>query len=981
MPARNDIKHVLVIGAGPIVIGQACEFDYSGTQACKALKEEGCKVTLINSNPATIMTDPDYADSTYIEPITIENIQKIIEREKPDSILPTMGGQTSLNCTLELSKRRILQDNDIKIIGVSIDAINAAENRDSFKKIAAEIGLSTPQSWFVKSLEQAESIMLDCGFPSIIRTSYSLGGKGGGIARNDLQFKFICEEALKISPVGIIIEKSIIGWKEFELEVMRDATGNSIVICSIENLDPMGIHTGDSITVAPAQTLTDKEYQRMRRASFELMAAIGMTSGGCNVQFAVNPLNGEMNVIEINPRVSRSSALASKATGYPIAKIATKIALGYSLNELNIDITGTSIPASFEPSMDYIVTKIPKFNFNKFPEVPDSLSTKMQSVGETMGIGRSFQESLLKAISSSEARFKGLEFNPISKTVFSASDLAEYLSKPTSLRIWYIAEALRKSWPIQKVYGYTQVDPWFLSKIKELVELETCLSKYTLNTLPIELLTTLKERGFSDSYIALTIKCEEAQIREKRRIYSLFPIYKHIDSTAGEFSSKISYLYSTYEDECELEHDLSEKIIILGSGPNRIGQGIEFDYCCVQACKAIKQAGYTAVMINSNPETVSTDYDISDQLFFEPLQLEYTLSVIEKLKPKGVITQFGGQTSISLTRGISKAGFEILGSSAEIIDMAENRIKFRDILTRLDLKSPINEIAVSPQEATEKALKIGFPLIVRPSYIIGGTNVCVLSNINDLNKFLENADTAFPILLEEFLEDAIELDVDAISDIENIYICGILEHIEPVGIHSGDSHSIYPPINLGKNIYNKIITLVTQIGQNLMLRGLFNVQLAIKDNSIYVIEVNPRASRTVPFLSKATNLPLVKFAVDCLLGKSLPSRLFMTKHFSNYYYLKVPIFSHDILGIRKWQLGPEMKSTGEIMTIGRSPNEALTKAITSNNTSGWILKQKMTKDILEGGSQTDIYRLQGLFPSPININERIYTKEKNKVAV
>lgn len=964
MPINQNINHVLVIGAGPIVIGQACEFDYSGTQACKALREEGCRVTLINSNPATIMTDPDYADSTYIEPIMPNIIEMIIEKERPDSILPTMGGQTSLNCTLDLWNKKVLQKFDVKIIGVTVQAINAAENRNTFKRLVTDIGLKTPQSCFVKSLEEAESVISACGFPAIIRTSYSLGGKGGGIANNHYEFRELCGEALKVSPIGIIIEKSIIGWKEFELEVMRDASGNSIVICSIENIDPMGVHTGDSITVAPAQTLTDKEYQMMRRASFALMEAVGIISGGCNVQFAVNPENGEMNVIEINPRVSRSSALASKATGYPIAKIATKIALGYSLNELSIDTTGTSIPASFEPTMDYVVTKIPKFNFNKFPELSDCLSTKMKSVGEVMGIGRSFQESLLKAISSGETSFKGLELNSASKKAFDDNKLIERLKKPTPLTLWYISEGLRRGWDIQKLYNITKIDHWFLYKIKELVDLELCLSKHTIDTLTNDLLLTLKEKGFSDAHIAEILKCNELDVRKKRQVQSIHPIYKHIDSTAGEFSSKISYLYSSYDEECELKNDNAENVVILGSGPNRIGQGIEFDYCCVQASKTIKAAGYDSIMINSNPETVSTDYDISSKLFFEPLQLEYVLSVIEKQNPIGVITQFGGYTSISLTRGLSQAGVKILGPSADTIDMAEDRIKFKNILDSIGLKSPVNEIAHSPFEALNKAKRIGFPVIVRPSYIIGGTNVCILSDEKTLDKFFARPNIKFPILLEAFLEDAIELDVDAIGDGENVFVAGILEQLEPAGVHSGDSHSIYPTISFEEAYQKKINSIVIAIGKHLKLRGLFNVQLAIKNGQIYIIEVNPRASRTVPFLSKATNVPLVSIAVDCLLGRPLSQALLEKRdYFINYYYLKVPIFSNESLGINNFSLGPEMKSTGEIMTIGKTAYEVITKAIISNQISAITLKNYLKNLSLIEKPKVDIYKLQSLFTS------------------
>jgi len=813
MPLNKDINHVLVIGAGPIIIGQACEFDYSGTQACMALKEEGCRVTLVNSNPATIMTDPGYADSTYIEPITPEIVEMIIEKERPNSVLPTMGGQTSLNCILALANKKVLQKYNVKIIGVTVDAINVAENRNAFKSLVENIGLKTPHSQFIKSLEEAQSLADVCQFPSIIRTSYSLGGKGGGIAYDKQQYLALCHEAMKASPLGIMVEKSIIGWKEFELEVMRDASGNRIVVCSIENIDPMGVHTGDSITVAPAQTLTDKEYQKMRSASFALMDAVGI-SGGCNVQFAVNPKDGEMLVIELNPRVSRSSALASKATGYPIAKIATKIALGYDLHELNIGTTGSSIPASFEPTMDYVVTKIPKFNFDKFPEIDDLLSTKMKSVGEVMGIGRSFQESLLKAIASGENKFMGLRLNSRSKKCLDDNQLSEFLRRPRSLNLWYIAEAFRRGWSIEQVNTLTSVDPWFLHKIKELVDLEVDLSKCTLATLEDDFLLTLKQKDFSDQYIAEVLKCKEIDVKQRRQVQHLQPVYKHIDSTAGEFPSKVSYLYSTYGDECELQqYDSPNKIVILGSGPNRIGQGIEFDYCCVQASKAIREDGYTAVMINSNPETVSTDYDISDQLFFEPLQLEYVLSVIEKLKPIGVITQFGGQTSIALTQGLEHSKVRILGPSAETIDLVEDRIRFRNIAASMGLKTPMSEIAQSADEAIQKVKRFSFPIIVRPSYIIGGTNITVLLDKQAFDEFLEQTTLTYPILIEEFLEDACEFDIDAISDGKNVFVCGILEHIEPVGIHSGDSHCIYPALGLNISDHDKITNLTIDIGK------------------------------------------------------------------------------------------------------------------------------------------------------------------------
>lgn len=959
MPLNRNIKHVLVIGAGPIIIGQACEFDYSGTQACMALKEEGCKVSLINSNPATIMTDPDYADSTYIEPITSSTIEMIIEKERPDSVLPTMGGQTSLNCILELANKKILQKNNVKIIGVTIEAINIAENRNAFKSLVENIGLNTPHSQFIRRLEEAQSLADVCDFPCIIRTSYSLGGKGGGIAYDKYQFLSLCSEALRTSPFGIMVEKSIIGWKEFELEVMRDASGNRIVVCSIENINPMGVHTGDSITVAPAQTLTDKEYQRMRSSSFSLMDAVGITSGGCNVQFAVNPNDGELLVIELNPRVSRSSALASKATGYPIAKIATKIALGYDLHELNIGTTGSSIPASFEPTMDYIVTKIPKFNFDKFPEIDDLLSTKMKSVGEVMGIGRSFQESLLKAISSTENNFKGLRLNSGSRKAVDENQLNELLYHPNSLILWYIAEAFRRGWSIQRVNKLTNIDHWFLHKIKELVDLEVDLSKCTLDNLQDDFLLIIKQKGFSDEYIAEVLRCKEIDVRQRRKTKNFQPVFKHIDSTAGEFPSKVSYLYSTYGDECELQqYYSSNKIIILGSGPNRIGQGIEFDYCCVQASKAIREAGYTSIMINSNPETVSTDYDISDQLFFEPLQLEHVLSIIEKLKPIGVITQFGGQTSIALTQGLAHSKVRILGPSADTIDLVEDRIKFRNIANSIELKTPVSEIAHSADEAIQKAKTFVFPIIVRPSYIIGGTNISILSDRHTFVKFLDYTNLAYPILIEEFLENACEFDIDAISDGESVFVCGILEHIEPVGIHSGDSHCIYPALSLNNSDFNRIINLTIDIGKKLKLIGLFNVQLAIKNGDIYIIEVNPRASRTVPFLSKATGTCFINLAVRSILGKPLPKDFSHMKRPLNYYYLKAPIFSTDNLGIDHCRIGPEMKSTGEIMTIGKTPQEAIAKVNRCNQSKIIIPKREGWKILSGEIPNMDVYKLQ-----------------------
>ena len=929
MAKRKDIHSVLLIGAGPIVIGQACEFDYSGVQACKALREEGCRVILVNSNPATIMTDPDTADAVYIEPVEWQTVAKIIERERPDALLPTMGGQTALNCALDLHREGILERFGVELIGASIEAIQEAEDRGRFKRAMEEIGLEVARSAFAHTLDEARAIAEDVGFPVIIRPSYTLGGSGGGIAYNREEFEDIAARGLEASPSHeILIEESVIGWKEFEMEVVRDRADNCIIVCSIENLDPMGIHTGDSITVAPAQTLTDREYQVMRDASLAVLRRIGVDTGGSNVQFALNPRNGRMLIIEMNPRVSRSSALASKATGFPIAKIAAKLALGYTLDELRNDITRAT-PASFEPTIDYVVTKIPRFAFEKFPEADSHLTTQMKSVGEVMAMGRSFQESLQKALRGLETGVYGLDEKLDLREPEALPRLEQELRNAGPERLWYIADAFRRGWTLEQVQALTHIDPWFLEQIAEIVVTEESLRGLPLASLDRERLLGLKRMGFSDRRLARLLGCRESLLREHRHKLGLRPVYKRVDTCAAEFPSPTPYLYSSYEAECEAAPSDRRKIVILGGGPNRIGQGIEFDYCCVHAAMALRTDGFETIMVNCNPETVSTDYDTSDRLYFEPLTLEDVLEIVALEKPEGVIVQFGGQTPLKLANDLESAGVPIIGTSPDSIDLAEDRERFQQLITRLGLRQPENAIARSADEALQLARQLGYPLVVRPSYVLGGRAMRIVYSEEDLARYMVEAVRVSedqPILLDRFLNDALEVDVDAVADGKQVVVAGIMEHIEQAGVHSGDSACCLPPYSLAQPIQDELRRQAECLGQALGVIGLMNCQFAVQEDRIYVLEVNPRASRTVPFVSKACGVPLAKIAARAMSGQSLAdqgvSAIAAGPHFSVkeavFPFIKFP--GVDVL------LGPEMKSTGEVMGIGKSFGEAFLKA-------------------------------------------------------
>jgi len=929
MAKRKDIHSVLLIGAGPIVIGQACEFDYSGVQACKALREEGCRVILVNSNPATIMTDPDTADAVYIEPVEWQTVAKIIERERPDALLPTMGGQTALNCALDLHREGILERFGVELIGASIEAIQEAEDRGRFKRAMEEIGLEVARSAFAHTLDEARAIAEDVGFPVIIRPSYTLGGSGGGIAYNREEFEDIAARGLEASPSHeILIEESVIGWKEFEMEVVRDRADNCIIVCSIENLDPMGIHTGDSITVAPAQTLTDREYQVMRDASLAVLRRIGVDTGGSNVQFALNPRNGRMLVIEMNPRVSRSPALASKATGFPIAKIAAKLALGYTLDELRNDITRAT-PASFEPTIDYVVTKIPRFAFEKFPEADSHLTTQMKSVGEVMAMGRSFQESLQKALRGLETGVYGLDEKLDLREPEALPRLEQELRNAGPERLWYIADAFRRGWTLEQVQALTHIDPWFLEQIAEIVVTEESLRGLPLASLDRERLLGLKRMGFSDRRLARLLGCRESLLREHRHKLGLRPVYKRVDTCAAEFPSPTPYLYSSYEAECEAAPSDRRKIVILGGGPNRIGQGIEFDYCCVHAAMALRADGFETIMVNCNPETVSTDYDTSDRLYFEPLTLEDVLEIVALEKPEGVIVQFGGQTPLKLANDLESAGVPIIGTSPDSIDLAEDRERFQQLITRLGLRQPENAIARSADEALQLARQLGYPLVVRPSYVLGGRAMRIVYSEEDLARYMVEAVRVSedqPILLDRFLNDALEVDVDAVADGKQVVVAGIMEHIEQAGVHSGDSACCLPPYSLAQPIQDELRRQAECLGQALGVIGLMNCQFAVQEDRIYVLEVNPRASRTVPFVSKACGVPLAKIAARAMSGQSLAdqgvSAIAAGPHFSVkeavFPFIKFP--GVDVL------LGPEMKSTGEVMGIGKSFGEAFLKA-------------------------------------------------------
>jgi len=930
MPKRTDLKSILIIGAGPIVIGQACEFDYSGAQACKALREEGYRVILINSNPATIMTDPDSADSIYIEPITWRTVARIIEKERPDALLPTMGGQTALNCALDLAREGILEKFGVELIGASRDAIDKAEDRLRFRDAMTSIGLSTPRSVVAHSMEEAVQGQLQIGYPAIIRPSFTMGGSGGGIAYNQEEFHEICERGLSLSPTReLLIEESVLGWKEFEMEVVRDRNDNCIIICSIENLDPMGVHTGDSITVAPAQTLTDKEYQIMRDASIAVLREIGVDTGGSNVQFAINPEDGRMIVIEMNPRVSRSSALASKATGFPIAKVAAKLAVGYTLDELKNEITGGATPASFEPSIDYVVTKIPRFTFEKFPKANSRLTTQMKSVGEVMAMGRTFQESFQKALRGLETGVDGLDEKLSTYNQEARTTLRHELSMPGPDRIWYVADAFRAGYSIEEVFALSKIDPWFLVQIQELVTIENGVKGKVLEDLDAKTLRGLKRKGFSDRRLSKLLACNENKFRRHRLNLGVKPVYKRVDSCAAEFSTATAYMYSTYDEECEAAPSSRDKIMVLGGGPNRIGQGIEFDYCCVHAAFALREDGYETIMVNCNPETVSTDYDTSDRLYFEPLTLEDVLAIIDVEKPKGVIVQYGGQTPLKLCRALADAGAPIIGTSPDSIDMAEDRERFQQMIDRVGLRQPPNCTARSTDEAIAGARRLGFPLVVRPSYVLGGRAMEIVHNEEDLGRYMREAvqvSNDSPVLLDRFLDDATEVDVDAICDGQDVYVGGIMEHIEQAGVHSGDSACSLPPYSLSAAMQDRIREQVRQMALELGVVGLMNTQFAIKGDDIYVLEVNPRASRTVPFVSKAVGLPLAKIAARCMVGVSLAEQKIGEPRQPSYFSVKEAVFPFVKFQGVDPLLGPEMKSTGEVMGVGRDFGEAFAKA-------------------------------------------------------
>ncbi len=931
MPKRTDINSILIIGAGPIVIGQACEFDYSGAQACKALREEGYRVILVNSNPATIMTDPDMADATYIEPITWQTVAKIIEKEKPDALLPTMGGQTALNCALDLDKHGVLAAHGVEMIGASKEAIDKAEDRDLFRQAMRKIGLDMPTSAVAHSMEEARQVQATIGFPCIIRPSFTMGGSGGGIAYNQEEFEDICERGLDLSPTNeLLIEESIIGWKEFEMEVVRDRKDNCIIICSIENLDPMGVHTGDSITVAPAQTLTDKEYQIMRNASLAVLREIGVDTGGSNVQFAIDPDHGRMIIIEMNPRVSRSSALASKATGFPIAKVAAKLAVGYTLDELRNEITGGVTPASFEPSIDYVVTKVPRFAFEKFPEADDKLTTQMKSVGEVMAMGRTFQESLQKALRGLETGKNGLD--PIADlTAKGAEDLiARELRLPRAERLWFLADAFRFGMSLEQVYEICRVDPWFLVQIQDLVAEEARVAEQGVAAMDRDRLWALKRKGFADARLADLLGIKESELRAKRHELGVRPAYKRVDTCAAEFASSTAYMYSTYEEECEAQPTDKQKIMVLGGGPNRIGQGIEFDYCCCHAAFAMRDDGYETIMVNCNPETVSTDYDTSDRLYFEPLTLEDVLEIIHKEQPAGIIVQYGGQTPLKLAEHLHAAGAPIIGTSPDAIDAAEDRERFQKMVNDEGLLQPPNRTAIEDEQAVKLAAEIGYPLVVRPSYVLGGRAMEIVYDEIDLRRYMREAVSVSndsPVLLDRFLDDAIEVDVDAISDGKDVLIGGIMEHIEQAGVHSGDSACSLPPYTLTQHIQDRMREQMKAMAKALNVVGLMNAQFAIKDEDIYILEVNPRASRTVPFVSKATGLPLAKIAARCMAGKSLAEQGVTEEVIPKHFFVKEAVFPFVKFPGVDTLLSPEMKSTGEVMGVGATFGEAFAKAM------------------------------------------------------
>ena len=931
MPKRNDLDSILLIGAGPIVIGQACEFDYSGVQACKALREEGYRVILVNSNPATIMTDPETADSTYIEPINWKTLEKIIEKEKPSALLPTMGGQTALNTALDLDQKGILKKHNVELIGATKEAIDKAEDRELFAKAIKKIGLKTPKAGLAHNLEEALKIQQEIGFPCILRPNFTLGGMGGGIAYNSEEFESICLRGLDLSPTSeLYIDQYLSGWKEYEMEVVRDKVDNCIIICSIENFDPMGVHTGDSITVAPAQTLTDKEYQEMRNASFAILREIGVETGGSNVQFAINPEDGEMVVIEMNPRVSRSSALASKATGFPIAKIAAKLAVGFTLDELSNDISGGKIPASFEPTIDYVVTKIPRFNFEKFPQADSTLTSQMKSVGEVMAIGSNFAESLQKAIRGMENGKTG--FDNIEEEL-TKTTLRSKLISPSPERLWFIGEAFRQGSSLDEVHDLTKIDRWFLQTIEEIISTEKKINKKTLSSR--DFLLNLKKMGFSDQRLASLSGQSEEKIRALRQKLNIKPVFKRVDTCAGEFETTTAYMYSTYQDECESKPTKNKKVVVLGGGPNRIGQGIEFDYCCVHASMAMKEEGYETIMVNCNPETVSTDYDTSDRLYFEPITLEDVLAIIELENPHGVIIQFGGQTPLKLAQELEKNKVPILGTSPDKIDLAEDRERFQQFVNENKLKQPPNGMASNKSQAKSIAHQIGYPIVVRPSYVLGGRAMEIVHNDNDLEKYLDEAIQASdsnPVLLDRFLDIATELDIEAISDGSQVEIYGVMQHIEQAGIHSGDSACSLPPYSLPDKVIKKIKEQVRVIAREMDIIGLMNVQMAYANEEIFLLEVNPRASRTIPFVSKAIGLPLAKIASKTMIGKSLKQQKIKNPSNLNHFSVKEAVLPFDRFQNVDPILGPEMKSTGEVMGIGTSFAEAYDKSQISSGT-------------------------------------------------
>jgi len=942
VPKRTDIHSILIIGAGPIVIGQACEFDYSGAQACKALREEGFRVILVNSNPATIMTDPEMADAIYIEPVNAHTIARIIEKERPDALLPTMGGQTGLNTALDLVREGVLEKYGVELIAASRAAIDMAEDRELFRNAMREIGLETPQSQIARSLDEALAIAGEIGYPVVIRPSFTLGGSGGGIAYNREELEAIVARGLDASPTGeVLLEESVIGWKEFEMEVVRDHADNCIIVCSIENLDPMGVHTGDSITLAPALTLTDKEFQRMRDAAVAVLRKIGVDTGGSNVQFAVSPEDGRLLVIEMNPRVSRSSALASKATGFPIAKVAAKLAVGYTLDELRNEITGGATPASFEPSIDYVVVKIPRFTFEKFPSANDRLTTQMKSVGEVMAIGRTFQEALQKALRGLETGLHGLD--PQLPATLSDEDqvrLAHELRAPGANRLLYVADAFRAGWTLARIAELTHIDPWFLAYIEDLVREEAQVREEGLGALSAERLRFLKRKGFSDSRLAQLVDMPEKAIRDKRHELKVRPVYKRVDTCAAEFATSTAYLYSTYEEECEANPSDRRKIMILGGGPNRIGQGIEFDYCCVHAALQLREDGFETLMVNCNPETVSTDYDTSDRLYFEPLTLEDVLEILAVEKPEGVIVQFGGQTPLKLSRALEAAGAPIIGTSPDSIDIAEDRERFQALVRKLGLKQPANATARTEEQAVTLGRDVGFPLVVRPSYVLGGRAMEIVFNEEDLRSYMANAvqvSNDSPVLLDRFLDSAIEVDVDAVCDGEDVMIGGIMEHIEQAGVHSGDSSCSLPPASLSRELQAELREQTRKLARALNVIGLMNVQFAIQAGVVYVLEVNPRASRTVPFVSKATGLPLAKIAARVMTGHKLKQLVGAVERLPPYFSVKESVFPFAKFPEADPILGPEMKSTGEVMGTGRTFGEAYAKA---QSASGVVLPRQ-----------------------------------------